>query len=150
MLSDLKDMVVESEFVEVNSDYVAYQMVRPEWVIEISCLDLISQTTRGGNVNRMVIDFEATCDEHNFNYNHEIIEFPVVLVDASERTVVSKRFFRLICRAFISFVYCYHLNLTWNIFYEQSSKFDFSAGTPEISISIGLCLYLFHDLCMIL
>ena len=37
----------------------------------------------------LVIDFEATCDEHNFNYNHEIIEFPVVLVDASERTVVS-------------------------------------------------------------
>lgn len=58
MLSDLKDMVVESEFVEVNSDYVAYQMVRPEWVVEISCLDLISQTTRGGNVNRMVIDFD--------------------------------------------------------------------------------------------
>lgn len=58
MLSDLKDMVVESEYVEVNSDYVAYQMVRPEWVIEISCLDLISQTTRGGNVNRMVVEFD--------------------------------------------------------------------------------------------
>lgn len=57
MLSDLKDRVVESEYVEVNSDYVAYQMVRPEWVIEISCLDLISQTTRGGNVNRMVVSF---------------------------------------------------------------------------------------------
>jgi hypothetical protein len=57
MLSDLKDMVVPSEYVEVNSDYVAYQMVRPEWVVEISCLDLISQTTRGGPVNRMVIDY---------------------------------------------------------------------------------------------
>ena len=64
MLSDLKDMVVESEFVEVNSDYVAYQMVRPEWVIEISCLDLISQTTRGGNVNRMVVEFEETSSEY--------------------------------------------------------------------------------------
>ena len=58
MLSDLKDMVVPSEYVEVNSDYVAYQMVRPDWVVEISCLDLISQTTRGGPVNRMVIDFD--------------------------------------------------------------------------------------------
>lgn len=58
MLSDLKDMVVESEYVEVNSDYVAYQMVRPEWVVEISCLDLISQTTRGSSVNRMVIEFD--------------------------------------------------------------------------------------------
>ncbi|MEQ8789700.1 MAG: hypothetical protein RIC55_25625 [Pirellulaceae bacterium] len=57
MLSDLKDMVVESEYAEVNSDHVAYQMVRPEWVAEISCLDLISQTTRGGPVNRMVLNF---------------------------------------------------------------------------------------------
>jgi hypothetical protein len=57
MLSDLKDMVVESEYAEVNADHVAYQMVRPEWVAEISCLDLISQTTRGGPVNRMVLNF---------------------------------------------------------------------------------------------
>jgi hypothetical protein len=59
MLSDLKDMVVDSEYAEVNSDHVAYQMVRPEWVIEISCLDLISQTTRGGPVNRMVLDYQS-------------------------------------------------------------------------------------------
>lgn len=58
MLSDLKDMVVASEYAEVNSDHVAYQMVRPKWVVEISCLDIISQNTRGGTVNRMVLDFE--------------------------------------------------------------------------------------------
>ncbi len=58
MLSDLKDMVVVSEYAEVNSDYVAYQMVRPDWVVEISCLDLISQTTRGGNINRMVLEYD--------------------------------------------------------------------------------------------
>lgn len=58
MLSDLKDRVVPSEYAEVNSDYVAYQMVRPEWVVEISCLDLISQTTRGGNINRMVLEYD--------------------------------------------------------------------------------------------
>jgi hypothetical protein len=58
MLSDLKDMVVESEYAEVNSDHVAYQMVQPDWVAEVSCLDLISQTTRGGSVDRMVLDFK--------------------------------------------------------------------------------------------
>jgi hypothetical protein len=57
MLADLKDMVVESEYAEVNSDHVASQMVRPEWVIEISCLDLISMTTRGAPVNRVVLDY---------------------------------------------------------------------------------------------
>ncbi|MDP7015878.1 MAG: hypothetical protein QGG36_08765 [Pirellulaceae bacterium] len=55
LLSDLKDLVVESDYTEVNSDHVAYQMVRPEMVIEITCLDLVSQTTRGGPVNRMVV-----------------------------------------------------------------------------------------------
>lgn len=57
MLSDLKDKIVESEYAEVNSDHVAYQMVRPSLVIEISCLDIISQNTRGGSINRMVLDF---------------------------------------------------------------------------------------------
>lgn len=59
MLSDLEDMIVESEYAEVNSDHVAYQMVKPKWVIEISCLDLIAQNTRGGAVNRMVLNYNA-------------------------------------------------------------------------------------------
>lgn len=59
LLSDLRDEVVESEYAEVNSDHVAYQMVRPEQVIELSFLDLVSETTRGGPVNRMVLDFDG-------------------------------------------------------------------------------------------
>ena len=58
MLSDLKDMVVESEYAEVNSDHVAYQMVSPKWVVEISCLDVIAQNTRGRPVNRMTLNFD--------------------------------------------------------------------------------------------
>jgi hypothetical protein len=58
MLADLKDMIVPSEYAEVNSDNVAYEMVQPDWVIEISCLDLISQTTRGAPVNRTVLDYQ--------------------------------------------------------------------------------------------
>lgn len=56
-LSDLKDMAAESDYAEVN-DSVAYQMVRPEWVVEISCLDLISQTTRGASIDRMVLGYD--------------------------------------------------------------------------------------------
>ena len=58
MLSDLKDMIVGSEYAEVNSDHVAYQMVRPELVIEISCLDLVAQNTRGRPVNRMTLKWD--------------------------------------------------------------------------------------------
>ena len=56
LLVDLQSMVVDSEYAEVNSDHVAYRMVEPNWVIEISCLDLISQNTRGGSVDRMVLE----------------------------------------------------------------------------------------------
>ncbi len=58
MLSDLKDLVAQSEYAEVNGDHVAYQMVRPEWVVELSCLDLISQNTRGGPISRMTLDWD--------------------------------------------------------------------------------------------
>jgi hypothetical protein len=59
LLSDLKDRAAGSEYAEVNSDHVAYQMVRPEWVVEISCLDLVAETTRGGPIARMVLDWDA-------------------------------------------------------------------------------------------
>nr|XP_022342268.1 3'-5' exoribonuclease 1-like isoform X1 [Crassostrea virginica] len=38
----------------------------------------------------IVIDFEATCQENNLNYNHEIIEFPAVLVDCHSREIVDE------------------------------------------------------------
>jgi hypothetical protein len=58
-LSDLKDMAADSDYAEVNPDHVAYQMVRPEWIIEVSCLDLVSQTTRGGTIDRMVLNWDS-------------------------------------------------------------------------------------------
>ena len=58
-LSDLRDIVTPSEYAEVNSDRVAYEMVKPEWVVEISCLDFISQTTRGATIDRMVLTWDA-------------------------------------------------------------------------------------------
>jgi 3'-5' exoribonuclease 1 len=36
-----------------------------------------------------VVDFEATCDERQGNsYKHEIIEFPIVLINVQEQTIV--------------------------------------------------------------
>lgn len=58
-LSDLRDMVVPSGYAEVNADHVAYAMVRPEWVIEVSCLDLVSRSTRDATIDRMVLSWDA-------------------------------------------------------------------------------------------
>lgn len=83
MLSDLKDMVVDSEYAEVNSDHVAYQMVEPKWVVEINCLDVISQNTRGGSVNRMVLRFS-----HGTSKYEVVRRMPLV-------SVISPQFVRL-------------------------------------------------------
>jgi len=62
-LADLKDDIVKSDYVEVN-DQVAYHMVRPESVIEISVLDLISQTTRGQPINKMVLNWNSADNKY--------------------------------------------------------------------------------------
>ena len=64
LLADLKDRIVESEYAEVNSDHVAYQMVEPRTVVEISFLDLISQSTRGATINRMTLDWDASAKSY--------------------------------------------------------------------------------------
>ncbi|CAF2577963.1 unnamed protein product [Rotaria sp. Silwood2] len=45
-----------------------------------------------------VVDFEATCEENqpNNNYQHEIIEFPIVLINVQQQTIVDK--FQSYCR----------------------------------------------------
>lgn len=83
MLSDLKDMAVDSEYAEVNGDNVAYQMVNPEWVAEVSCLDLLSSTTRGGTINRMVLDYR-----HNGSRGYQVVtKLPLA-------TIISPQFVR--------------------------------------------------------
>ena len=83
ILSDLQDDVVESEYAEVNSDHVAYQMVKPKCVVEISCLDLIAQNTRGGPVNRMVLNYQPSTNRYEV-----VRRLPLV-------SVISPQFIRL-------------------------------------------------------
>jgi ATP-dependent DNA ligase len=56
---EMRRRVVASDYVAVNNDYVAYEMVHPGPVIEISCLDLIPESARGGPVKRMVLEFDG-------------------------------------------------------------------------------------------
>ncbi|HNU08771.1 MAG TPA: hypothetical protein PKO33_13470, partial [Pyrinomonadaceae bacterium] len=58
LFGELKESVAPSNYTEVNSDHVAYEMVRPKYVIEMKCLDIISEKARGGEINRMVIDWQ--------------------------------------------------------------------------------------------
>ena len=58
-LTKLKERVVESDFHEVNSARVAYQMVEPGLVIELQCLDIVSMTSRGNPIDKMVLAWNA-------------------------------------------------------------------------------------------
>jgi len=57
----LKQRIVPSEYVAVNRESVAYQMTAPGPVIEISCLDLISENTRGSAIKNMVLEWDDEC-----------------------------------------------------------------------------------------
>lgn len=57
--ADMKRRIVPSDYVAVNNDYVAYEMIQPGPVIEMSCLDLITESSRGGPVNRMVLKWDG-------------------------------------------------------------------------------------------
>lgn len=59
LLKQLSERVVESDFREVNSEHVAYQMVEPGLVVEIECLDIISRTSRGNPIDKMVLAWNA-------------------------------------------------------------------------------------------
>ncbi|CAF1028119.1 unnamed protein product [Adineta steineri] len=47
-----------------------------------------------------VVDFEATCEDQQDNYQNEIIEFPVVLINVQQQTIVDK--FQSYCRPIIN------------------------------------------------
>ena len=59
LFKQLSKQVVESDFHEVNTERVAYHMIAPGMVIEIECLDVISRTSRGNSIDKMVLEWNA-------------------------------------------------------------------------------------------
>lgn len=63
LADNLRRRIVPSDYVAVNNDYVAYEMIEPGPVIEISCLDLISESSKGDPINKMVLDWDGKAYE---------------------------------------------------------------------------------------
>ncbi len=59
IFDELKKRIVPSEYVAVNNDYVAYEMIEPGPVVEVSFLDLIPESSKGDPVKRMVLDWDG-------------------------------------------------------------------------------------------
>ena len=59
IFDELRQRSAPSEYVAVNNDYVAYEMIEPGPVVEISFLDLIPESSKGDPVKRMVLDWDG-------------------------------------------------------------------------------------------
>ena len=59
LASQLKRRVAPSDYVAVNSDFVAYEMIEPGPVVEISALDLISEGAKGDPIKKMVLEWSG-------------------------------------------------------------------------------------------
>ncbi len=57
-LCTLKTLDAPSEYVETNRNYFAYQMVRPELVIQVRANDLLQEDSRGRPTQQMVLRFD--------------------------------------------------------------------------------------------
>jgi hypothetical protein len=78
---EFKKRIVPSEYVAVNNDYVAYEMIEPGPVVEISFLDLIPESSKGDPIKRMVLDW-------NGNQFEALSRMPLV-------SVISPQFVRI-------------------------------------------------------
>ncbi len=58
LLATLEPLVAKSDYREVNSDKVAYQMIKPQMVVEISCLDIVSRTSHGNTIDKMILEWD--------------------------------------------------------------------------------------------
>lgn len=83
LLKQLNKLGVDSDYAEVNSDRVAYRMIKPGLVAEITCLDMISQTSHGSSIDRMVIEWDADAQTW-----HGVRRLPLV-------SILSPQFVRL-------------------------------------------------------
>ncbi len=61
-LTDLGGRVADTTYFEINSDRVAYKMIKPGLVAEISCLDIISEGSDGTPIERMVVQYDAAAN----------------------------------------------------------------------------------------
>jgi len=65
LLKTFSKQVVDSDYHEVNSDQVAYQMIKPGLIAEISCLDIVSRTSHGNTIDKMILQWSK--DKKNWS-----------------------------------------------------------------------------------
>lgn len=60
--ADLRAIACASTYIETNSDQAAYTLVRPERVVEMTVLDVVTETSTGLPVESMVVHYDAAAE----------------------------------------------------------------------------------------
>ena len=77
----------ESEYIETDSRRVAFQMVRPEVVIEISAIDYVTENAAGEAKQNMLLTYDGDCYEPLGKDTGVVLLNPVYIRERSDKRV---------------------------------------------------------------
>jgi len=60
LLQQLQKSVVKSDYVEIAANKVGFQMVKPELIVEFSCLDVINEDSRGLSIEKPNLSYSES------------------------------------------------------------------------------------------
>lgn len=88
--SRLKDMHVDSDFIKTDSRNIAFQMVRPEIVVEISAVDYVTENSAGEPKPNALLDYDsAGCYRCLHQAPGVSLHSPVFLRERPDKTAVA-------------------------------------------------------------
>jgi len=75
LLVEYKKKVVASDYIEVARNRLGFQMVKPETVVEFSCLDIINENSKG-TINKMNVSYTEK-DGYKGNYKQATVSVTI-------------------------------------------------------------------------
>jgi hypothetical protein len=76
LLQQLQKSVVSSDFVEIAANKVGFQMVKPELVVEFSCLDVINENSKGLSLNKANLSY-VEGEGYQFNIHRPSVSMTI-------------------------------------------------------------------------
>lgn len=86
----LKESHVESDFIKTDSRNIAFQMVRPEIVVEISAVDYVTENSAGEPKRNAVLEYDATAGYNCVEQAPGVsLHSPVFIREREDKTAIA-------------------------------------------------------------
>lgn len=76
LLQQLQKKVVDSDYVEIAANKVGFQMVKPELVVEFSCLDVINEDSKGLSIEKANLSYSES-DGYTFSIHRPSVSVTI-------------------------------------------------------------------------